>query len=163
MIRGSALFIAVAVIAVAATRSSRPALTLTGSGASVSSVAFSPDGRILATDDAGPWTYLWTLATGQRTALPSGSDSDGGGSLAFSPDGRSLAVAEGGVYAGSAVVWDIATGTLMARFSDPSGYAITSVAFSPDGKALAGGDNYDANQPATIPARTYVWDVGGLP
>ena len=129
----------------------------------VVAVAFSPDGRILATDDAGPWTYLWNLATGQRTALPSGSDSDGGGSLAFSPDGRTLAVAEGGVYAGSAIVWDIATGTLMARYSDPSGYAITSVAFSPDGKALAGGDNYDANQPATIPARTYVWDVGGLP
>jgi hypothetical protein len=44
-----------------------------------------------------------------------------------------------------------------------SGGSVGSVAFSPDGKALAGGDNYDASQPATIPARTYVWDVGGLP
>jgi dipeptidyl aminopeptidase/acylaminoacyl peptidase len=129
----------------------------------VVAVAFSPDGRILATDDAGPGTYLWNLATGKRTALPSEGDFDGLGSLAFSPDGRSLAVAEGGAYAGSASVWDIATGKLIASFSDPSGYVISSVAFSPDGQALAGGDNYDASQPAAFPARTYVWDVGGLP
>ena len=130
---------------------------------SVVAVAFSPDGRILATDDAGPGTYLWNLAAGTRTALPSEGDFDGLGSLAFSPDGRTLAVAEGDAYSGSASLWGIATGKLIASFSDPSGYAISSVAFSPDGKALAGGDTYDADQPAAIPARTYVWDVGGLP
>jgi WD40 repeat protein len=130
---------------------------------SVGAVAFSPDGRILATDDAGPGTYLWNLATGTRTALRSEGSFDGLGSLAFSPDGRTLAIAGGGAYAGSASVWNVATSKLIAVFSDPSGYAISSVAFSPDGKALAGGDNYDASQPATIPARTYVWDVGGLP
>jgi WD40 repeat protein len=129
----------------------------------LAAVAFSPNGRILATDGLDHGTYLWNLATGRRTALPSGGDSYGQGSLAFSPDGNTLAVAVDGMYAGGASLWDIATGRLIATFSDPSGYDISSVAFSPDGKAFAAGDNYDAYQPAPIPARAYVWDVGGLP
>ena len=130
----------------------------------VSAVAFSPDDRVLASEDADGATYLWDLVTGKHTATFSGGTADGvGGSVAFSPDGKTLAVADGDVYAGSARLWNVATGKLIASFSDPSGYAVSSVAFSSDGRVLASGDNYDADQPASFPARTYLWDVSGLP
>jgi hypothetical protein len=37
------------------------------------------------------------------------------------------------------------------------------VVISPDGKVLATGDDLDADQPTSTPARTYLWDVSGLP
>jgi hypothetical protein len=74
------------------------------------------------------------------------------------------------VFGPSALLIGIAAiAVVLTRSSRPAlsltgnGGSVSSVAFSPDGKALAGGDNYDASQPATIPAQTDVWDVGGLP
>jgi hypothetical protein len=162
VIGGLALLIGIAAIAVVLTRSSRPALSLTGSGVSVSSVAFSPDGKILAVADEEGGTHLWNAATGRRLATLAGA---GGGtavdSVAFSPDGKIVAA---GDDAGTTYLWNPATGQLLTTLHDPGRQASAeSVAFSPDGKTLAVGDNYDANQPAAIPARTYVWDAGGLP
>lgn len=115
--------------------------------------------------DSGP--YLWNLATGKRlgTALAGachrGDDIED--AVAFSPDGKPLAIAGGGVYDGSARLVEIATGKIFATFADPSGYDIGAIAFSPDGKALVVGDNDDADEPAPVPAGTYIWKIGQAP
>jgi hypothetical protein len=107
----------------------------------VSSVAFSPDGKILATglttETAGApgnsgTTVLWDVRTGkQLRSLPSG-----GGSEAFSPDGTTLAAA-GGYGDSRTTLRDPATGKKIALLDDHQEAVINGEAFSPDGKMLA--------------------------
>jgi WD40 repeat protein len=113
--------------------------TLTPPAASqhVRAVAFSPDGRTLATAGAGGRTYLWDVGTGRLIATLSGPFTGASGaSVAFSPDGTMLAVVDG---SGIADVWDVTTDRLVAALA-PDDRA-ESVAFSPDGRTLAVGDN----------------------
>jgi WD40 repeat protein len=99
---------------------------------SVTSVAFSPDGRLLATYGVRS-VVLWEVASGQeRARLPHASFGFQRG-LAFSPDGRLLAI--GGVR--SSVLWEVASGQERARLPH-DGWA-EGVAFSPDGRLLATG------------------------
>src|SRR5439155_494724 len=56
----------------------------------VASVAFSPDGRTLATASAEPAVQLWDVATGRPLATPGGHAAPVA-ALAFAPDGRTLA------------------------------------------------------------------------
>jgi WD40 repeat protein len=103
-----------------------------------SSVAFSPDGRILAAYVYQPdgIIQLWDTETGkelwQATGLPSAL---GAQSVAFSPDGKTL-VSSGG-YTGDAIkVWDPATGK--ERRAIPGlKEMVYDVCFSPDAKYLA--------------------------
>ena len=85
----------------------------------VHSVAFSPDGRLLAADysqGGKDEIRLWNVATGEvRAAIPftNGSMIWRGGSLTFSADGK-LLVWEGDAhhsFSGEAIVWDISAGS----------------------------------------------------
>jgi len=98
----------------------------TGEG---TSVAFSPDGKTIATaglDGATVWstsgTKLQTMSGGGRAE-----------SVAFSPDGRTLGT---GGDDGVARIWDVATGRQMVALSGHSD-TVNGVAFSPDGTELA--------------------------
>jgi WD40 repeat protein len=73
----------------------RQIATLTGPAGPVSSVAFHPDGKTLATGGADARVRLWDVATHRPgSSLPTGPTAPVS-SVAFSPDGADLAA--GGV------------------------------------------------------------------
>ncbi|KAJ5992489.1 hypothetical protein N7451_008213 [Penicillium sp. IBT 35674x] len=110
---------------------------LEGHSDSVTSVAFSPNGRLLASGSHDDTVRLWNTATG---ALMETLDDHSVSvwSVAFSPDGRLLA---SGSHDGTVRLWNTATGAIQETLEGHSGL-IRSVAFSPDGRLLASG-SYD--------------------
>ena len=108
----------------------------------VSSIAFSPDGQLLASGSADDGTIkLWDIETGQNTAIFTAKPEDGSSMLCvvFSPDGTKLAVGS----AEGIKLLEVSTGQhIYTRQHINLGeleYSahIFSVAFSPDGRKLA--------------------------
>jgi WD40 repeat protein len=100
---------------------------------SIRSVAFSPDGRLLAgaVDDL---VCLWDLATGDQLHILNSGRIRYVSSVAFSPDGQMLASADETLR-----LWDPASGHQLNALTSDSFTRISSVAFSPDGRLLATG------------------------
>ena len=100
----------------------------------VGAVAYSPDGRLLATGSSDHVVRLWEAATVKEVAAFQGH-SDYVASVAFSPDGKLLASAS---FDGTARLWDAAAHKVTAVLRGHRG-VVMSVAFNPDGTTLATG------------------------
>jgi WD40 repeat protein len=122
-------------------------------------LAFSPDGRLLASNNSdykrqgkagdpaaatGQTLRLWEVATAAAVlVLPAGWPDH----AAFSPDGRLLAVAAPGQ---EILVWDLAHGREWRRLRGFDA-EVTHLAFTPDGRRLVSG---------LTDSTFLVWDVG---
>ena len=129
--------------------------TLMGATHGVRSVAFSPDGAILAAGIRDSNVQLWDVAE-RKIVVTLRSSTHPVNSIVFSPDGKTLASASGhGDWRTEGIVelWDIATRELTATLKG-AGSPINSIAFSPDGKTLAmGRRNSDTEDTVQL------WDI----
>ena len=130
---------------------------LTGFDGPLQYLAFSPDGRTLASVGAestshfshggtyDPKVRLWELLTGkERTAFA--NSPRGSWSVTFAPSGRILATAGEDTMIR---LWDLAADRECRRLEGHAG-AVTAVAFAPEGKRLAS---------SSTDATVLVWDV----
>ncbi|MBC1191449.1 protein kinase [Microcystis aeruginosa BLCCF108] len=112
--------------------------TLTGHSNVVWSVAYSPDGRYLASGSDDDTLTIWEVATGKQLRTLTGH-SNMVWSVAYSPDGRYLA---SGSDDDTLTIWEVATGKQLRTLTGHSNM-VWSVAYSPDGRYLASGSDDD--------------------
>jgi WD40 repeat protein len=130
--RACAVFILLA--AHVAGHSQTPQLVVqTGHTSFVKSIAFSPDGKILASASKDQTVKLWETASGRQ--LFTLTQPDEVWAVAFSPDGKTLAT---GGRDNTVRLWDARAGVELRTLRGHEG-PVHAVAFSPDGKTLASG------------------------
>ncbi len=109
-------------------------ISMKGDHTWVTEVAFSPDGKTLASRSFDKTIKLWNVETGQLLKSLEGH-TDTVNSVAFSPDGKTLAT---GSSDKSVKLWNVETGQLLKSLEGHID-SVNSVAFSVDGKTLASG------------------------
>jgi len=142
-------------------------LSLAGHRGRVCSVAFSPDGRYLASGSEDQTTSIWDTATGGKLAT---IDLAGRAwTIAFSPDGKLLATGALSpslepAFDGAARLWEVPSGRAVRSLLPPPGIGerIMAVAFSPHGDHLAlGGDFAGPVRIAETSSGRIIAELGG--
>jgi WD40 repeat protein len=113
----------------------KPELSVqTGHSAQVLALAFTSDGKLLASGSVDQTIVFWNPATGNQLRALKGHTGTVN-SIAFSADDKQMA---SGSADNSIKIWDVASSSAKQTMTGHSLY-VSSVAFSPDGKTLASG------------------------
>jgi eukaryotic-like serine/threonine-protein kinase len=120
--------------------------TLRGHASEVWSVAFSPDGKTLATASWDHTVKLWDLAT-KRLLTTLTNHGDTVNSVAFSPDGRTLATASSDHWVR---LFDPITYTVRSRYNVTSAYAVVSSPMDSNWIVASGGSWIDSHGDAQV-------------
>ncbi|KIL63115.1 hypothetical protein M378DRAFT_55838, partial [Amanita muscaria Koide BX008] len=122
-------------------------LSIRGHTKAVTSIAFSPDGKRIASGSDDKTIYIWDAETGLQVGNPLKGHTHWVTSVAFSPDGKRIA---SGSWDNTIYIWDAGTGLQEGNPLKGHTSSVASVAFSPDGRRIASGSS-----DKTI----YIWDT----
>ncbi|HXF27212.1 MAG TPA: c-type cytochrome domain-containing protein [Bryobacteraceae bacterium] len=120
--------------------------TITGHADCIYAVAFSPDGKSIATSSYDKLIKLWDVNTGSEIRTLK-DHIDAVFALAFTPDGKHII---SGSADRSVKVWDPATGQRLYTLSDPQD-GINTIAIDPTGKYVAAGG---------LDKTIRIWEIG---
>jgi sugar lactone lactonase YvrE len=127
---------------------------LQGHTGHICALAYSPDGRTLASGDSAGTIKLWDTRTDRERATIKGHRGNVL-CLAFSPDGTTLA---SGSLDQTVRLWNLANGQEQASLKGPR-FAISAVAFSPDGKSVAAGGKSGYSGAVAPAYAVIIWDA----
>ncbi|MDH6140356.1 serine/threonine protein kinase [Kitasatospora sp. GP30] len=123
------------------------------------SLAFSPDGAVLAVGNGDGTISLWNIADGTETTLPYLDPVEWNGatsSVSFAPGGGRLAA----TYDAPAIrIWDVATRTSLATLTTGDTSWVAQVAFSPSGQILASASGNGNPNNTVTDGRLQLWDT----
>ena len=110
--------------------------TLEGHTGSIWSVAYSSNGRHIASGSSDKTIRVWDVTTGQTVAGPFQGHTSDVTSVAYSPNGRHVV---SGSSDKTIRVWDATTGQPMAAPFRGHTNSVKSVTYSPDGRYIVSG------------------------
>jgi WD40 repeat protein len=134
----------------------RALFNITAHSGAVQSLAYSPDGSLIASASLDHTVRIWNATNGDPIHTLSGH-SDSVQCVAFSQDGSSVS---SGSLDKSVRIWNVTTAESLSNFTGHT-YGVWSVAFSHDGELVAAGEGLSSGTlpPIVHDARIRVWNI----